>query len=94
MQARQGDDAEAETAVWQGGFSSKAMFGNWLLAGVVTVMLLVAVLVLGAANPLFWLAWAIISALLWGWFGCLLAYRKLTCKYQLTTQRFVHEGAC
>ena len=90
-ESRQGDDQEAETAVWQGGFSSKAMFGNWLLAGVVTIVLLIAVLLLGAANPVFWGVWAVISVLLWGGFACQLAYRKLTYKYQLTTQRFVHE---
>jgi uncharacterized membrane protein YdbT with pleckstrin-like domain len=90
-ESRQGDDQEAETAVWQGGFSSKAMLGNWVLAGVVTIVLLIAVLVLGAANPIFWGAWAVISVLLWGGFACQLAYRKLTVKYQLTTQRFIHE---
>jgi hypothetical protein len=91
VQSRQGDDVEAETAVWQGGFSSKAMFGNWLLAGVVTIILLIAVLLLGPQDPVFWGAWAVISALLWGGFACQLAYRKLTVKYQLTTQRFIHE---
>ena len=90
-ESRQGNDEEAESAVWQGGFSSKAMFGNWLLAGVVTIVLLIVVLVLGSAKPMFWGVWAVISLLLWGGFACQLAYRKLTCKYQLTTQRFVHE---
>jgi len=89
VSARQGDD-EAEIAIWQGGFSSKAMFGNWALAAVVTVVLLIAVLTLGA-NPLLWIVWAAVTVGLWGWFACLLAYRKLTCKYQLTTQRFIHE---
>lgn len=89
VQARQGD-GEAETAVWQGGFSSKAMFGNWALAAVVTVVLLVAILLFGA-TPLLWTVWAVVSVGLWGWFGGLLAYRKLACKYHLTTQRFIHE---
>ena len=90
-ESRQGNDQEAETAIWQGGFSSKAMFGNWLLAGVVTIVLLIMVLVFGSANPVWWGSWAVISVLLWGGFACQLAYRKLTYKYQLTTQRFVHE---
>ena len=89
---RQGEDEEPETAIWQGGFSSRAMFGNWVLAGVVTVVLLAAVIALGSKTWYLWLGWAIVSALLWGGFGCLLAYRKLTCKYQLTTQRFIHES--
>jgi hypothetical protein len=91
VQSRQGDDDEAETDVWQGGFSSRAMFGNWLLAGLITVVLLVAVLVAGPGNLSYWSAWLVISALVWGWFGGLLAYRKLTRKYHLTTQRFIHE---
>lgn len=91
VQSRQGNDVEVETAVWQGGFSSKAMFGNWLLAGVVTIVLLIAILVYDAENPVLWGVWAGIAVLLWGGFACVLAYRKLTYKYQLTTQRFVHE---
>jgi uncharacterized membrane protein YdbT with pleckstrin-like domain len=90
--ARQGEDEEPETDVWRGGFSSRAMFGNWILAGVVTVVLLVTVIALGTKTWYLWLGWAIVSALLWGGFGCLLAYRKLTCKYHLTTQRFIHES--
>lgn len=89
---RQGEDEQPETDIWQGGFSSRAMFGNWLMAAVVTVVALVAVMMVGAANPIAWLAWLAVSALLWGGFGCLLAYRKLTCKYRLTTQRFIHES--
>lgn len=92
VQSRQGDDEEAETEVWQGGYSTRAMWGNWLLAGAVTVVLLVVVLMWGPGNPSYWLAWLVISALLWGWFACLLAYRKLTVKYRLTTQRFIHEA--
>ena len=92
VKSRQGDDDEAEPDIWQGGYSTRAMLGNWLLAGVVTVALLVVVLVAGPGNGSLWLAWLAISALLWGWFAILLAYRKLTVKYQLTTQRFIHEA--
>jgi len=68
------------------------MFGNWLLAGVLTIVLLVAVLAAGPGNFSYWAAWLVIAALIWGGFACLLAYRKLTVKYQLTTQRFIHEA--
>lgn len=91
VQSRQGDAQEAETAVWQGGFSSKAMFGDWLTAGVVTIVLLIGVLVFGSGSAYLWGFWAVTSLLVWGGFACLLVYRKLTTKYQLTTQRFVHE---
>lgn len=92
VQSRQGDDDEAETDVWQGGYSSRAMFGNWLLAGVLTIVLLVAVLAAGPGNFSYWATWLVLSALIWGGFACLLAYRKLTVKYHLTTQRFIHEA--
>ena len=91
VQARQGDDAEAETAVWQGGSrprpcSATGCWPAWSPSCCWWQSSFSA-----PDKPYFWLAWLVISALLWGWFGCLLAYRKLTCKYQLTTQRFVHE---
>jgi len=92
VQSRQGDDEEAERMVWQGGFSSRAMLGNWLLAGMLTILLLVAVLVAGPDDLYYWAAWLAVSGLIWLWFACLLAYRKLTVKYQLTTQRFIHEA--
>ena len=30
--------------------------------------------------------------LLWGWLALLFAYRRITCNYQLTSQRFLHES--
>lgn len=92
VQSRQSEDEDAETDVWQGGFSSRAMFGKWLLAGFVTVLLLVAVLAAGPRDFYYWVAWLAVSALLWGGFAWLLAYRKLTCRYRLTTQRLIHEA--
>jgi len=87
----QGDD-EPEDDLWEGRFSSRAMIGSWLLAGFVTVVLLAGILMLGPTNGFFWLAWFVICALLWGWFAAQLLYRKLTCKYHLTSQRFIHES--
>lgn len=90
-QARQGDD-EAEAEVWRGGFSSKAMIGQWLSAAVATVVMLIAVLVFSPASAYMWGFWALASACAWGGVACLLAYYKMSRKYQLTTQRFIHES--
>jgi hypothetical protein len=93
LQPKAGGNAEeAEQDLWSGGYSPRAMIGSWLLAGTVTVVLLVTVLLLGPGNGWLWLAWAAISLGLWGWFGTVLLYRKLTVKYLLTSQRFVHES--
>jgi uncharacterized membrane protein YdbT with pleckstrin-like domain len=93
LRPRAGENAEEpEQDLWSGGYSPRAMIGSWILAGTVTVVLLVAVLLLAPANGWLWLAWAAISLGLWAWFGIVLLYRKLTVKYKLTTQRFIHES--
>ncbi len=86
-----GED-EQEDELWEGRFSSRAMIGSWLLASFVTVVLLVGILMFSPGNGYLWMAWLVICALLWGWFATQLAYRKLTCKYRLTSQRFIHES--
>jgi uncharacterized membrane protein YdbT with pleckstrin-like domain len=92
-QARQGEDEdEQEEDLWEGRFSSRAMLGSWLLAGSVTVVLLAGILAYDWRNGNLWLGWIVICALLWGWFAIQLLYRKLTYKYHLTSQRFIHES--
>ena len=92
-QARQDDgEDEQEDELWEGRFSSRAMIGSWILAGFVTVVLLAGILMFAPSKGYLWLAWLVICALLWGWFAMQLAYRKLTFKYRLTSQRFIHES--
>ena len=87
------DDDDVEEDLWQGGYCSKAMFGNWILAAVVTVGVLVAILAFGWWDKgWLWLTWLCGSLLLWGYFGGLYLYRHWTVKYELTTQRFIHES--
>ena len=87
------EEDEAEELLWEGTFSSRAMIGKWILAGFVTVALLVALLAFEwRTNGNLWLGWLIVCSLLWAWFALQLAYRRLTCKYRLTTQRFIHES--
>jgi len=87
------DEDEQEDELWEGRYSSKAMIGKWILAGFVTAALLVLIIAFDwRSNGYLWLTWLVICVLLWGGFAMQLAYRKLTCKYRLTSQRFIHES--
>ena len=92
VQARQGDDDEAEDDLWEGRYSSKAMFGNWILAAVVTIGLLVGMIAIwGPSRGTLWLIWLCITVVMWGGLWLYLLYRQWGYKYHLTTQRFIHE---
>lgn len=91
--ARQGDgEDEQEDDLWEGRYSSRAMIGKWVLAGFITVVLLIAIFLIGMDKGWLWMTWLVICVLMWGGFAMQLAYRKLTYKYHLTTQRFIHES--
>jgi membrane protein YdbS with pleckstrin-like domain len=81
---------DAETELWTGGFSPKAMLGSWLASGVLTVLLLVGLFFFFAMIPAV-IAIVVLIALVWLWPVCVLAYRRLAIRYRLTSQRFVHE---
>jgi membrane protein YdbS with pleckstrin-like domain len=85
-----GDGDEVEKELWEGGYSGKAMIGSWVLAGVITVVLLVGMIAAGLLGPVIWAIFGAILLLMWGYLACLLAYRKLSVRYELTTQRFIH----
>lgn len=88
----EGED-EPEEDLWAGRYSSRAMIGKWVLAAFVTVALLVGVVLLPLESKgWLWVTWLVVCAALWGFFAMQLAYRKLTFKYRLTTQRFIHES--
>lgn len=90
--ARQtGDEDEVEEELWEGSFSSRAMIGKWVLAGAVTVILPIVLFSFGAGS-FFWWGWLLVSLGLWGYFALQLAYHKMTVKYRLTTQRFIHQS--
>ncbi len=82
------DDDEEEVSLWKGGYSAKAMMGGWLICGVASALLI-------AATVFFPAAWFVLIPLLflaWIYAACVLAYRKMSVKYELTTQRFVHKS--
>lgn len=82
--------------LWEGGFSWKAMFGWWLVAAVVTILLAAA----GVASMFteqtkeyrlyIWIGGAAVAALLWLWLLGLAAYRRMSLHYKLTPELFEH----
>lgn len=81
------DDPEAE--LWEGGYSAKAMVGQWLLGGMVTLLLIIGGVV---SKGNVWLAIFGVIALLWIGLALLLLYRRWSVSYRLTTQRFIHQS--
>jgi len=80
-----------EEEVWRGGFAPKAMLEAWVLCMVFNVVLLV-VGALWVRDITYWLI--LLAVLLAPWLYCLglLLYRRLSVRYVLTTQRFLHES--
>lgn len=81
------DDHEA--ALWEGGYSPKAMLGGWLLSLIVTILVFAgaAFVPMGGAE---WLVAAAIAAAFWIGNLLVLVYQRLSHSYKLTTQRFIH----
>jgi membrane protein YdbS with pleckstrin-like domain len=80
---------EEEKELWHGGYSSKAMFGGWIFAGLITVSAAIAAVLL--PNPVTWIAVAVIVVLVWLVPLLKLGAMRLTVEYTLTTQRFLHK---
>jgi membrane protein YdbS with pleckstrin-like domain len=76
-----------EEVLWEGGYAPKAMTPQWLLAGVLTVVAVVAAVLL----PEWWWAPLAVALLVWIYFGLSFAYKRLGLKYRLTNQRFIFE---
>ena len=80
-----------EEELWRGGYSSKAMIGAWVVSGLIVAG------VAGGRHPLGReiACWLILLAVLFlPWLYCLavLCYRRMSVRYVLTTQRFIHES--
>jgi uncharacterized membrane protein YdbT with pleckstrin-like domain len=80
---------EPEHELWRGRYTPKAMYGNWVLAAVVTLAAIVlAVLV---PNPAAWIAAAVVVPVVWLALLWMLFLRRVGIEYTLTTQRFIHK---
>ena len=82
---------EPERELWRGGYSSKAMIGGWVISGLLDVALLILGIVIGfGLNG--WLILILLMLLPWLYFFVVLCYRRMSVRYKLSTQRFVHES--
>lgn len=88
--SRRGGDSDHEETLWEGSYSPQTMVGPFILAGLVAAGSVVAavffpdlttILVLLAANVLLWLA-----------IYLRYLYVRVSIRYRLTTQRFIHES--
>ena len=81
--------SEAERELWRGSFSAKAMYGNWLLAIIATII--AGVVSVFVPTPISWLAAGAIVAVLWLVLIVQYLMERWSVSYTLTTQRFVHQ---
>jgi membrane protein YdbS with pleckstrin-like domain len=89
--ARGGDDnGDEEIEIWRGTYSSKAMFGTWIVAAVITLIAIIFAIWYGFGGS-GWL-WTI-GLIVLGWLAlCLrLLYRQFSVRYVLTNQRLEHQ---
>ena len=82
---------QPEEELWRGRYSSKAMIGAWVISGLVDVALLVGG-VLWASQAVYWLILLAAMLLPWLYYYAVLCYRRMSVRYLLTTQRFIHES--
>jgi uncharacterized membrane protein YdbT with pleckstrin-like domain len=80
-----------ERSLWQGGYSPRAMYGTWIVSGVVTIVALVLVALFGGNQPYAWPAVGSAILLWWCIAIAVYLYRRFSMHYELTTQRFVHQ---
>lgn len=83
---------EPEVELWQGGYSPKAMIGNWIASGLGGLVLLIIAILWTRSHPiLFWLF--VLAAFSPGVYTALVyLYRKISVHYLLTSQRFIHQS--
>lgn len=83
---------EAETELWRGGYSSRAMIGNWIASGLIGLGLIIVATVWLHGHP-FWFWLFFLLAFCPGLYSLsVLIYRKMSVHYLLTNQRFIHES--
>lgn len=80
-----------EVDLWHGTYSPKAMVGEALAALGFTILGLIAV-PFAWATPIGWAVFGIGLLLVWGLLFLVLAYRRLSVRYRLTTFRLFHES--
>ncbi|MGI9515702.1 MAG: PH domain-containing protein [Pirellulaceae bacterium] len=80
---------EPERQLWAGNYSVKAMFGWYILAGLISLLLLFGAVISGASET-GWLVVLILILMMWAGSVGTAYYRKFSDQYVLTTQRLKH----
>jgi uncharacterized membrane protein YdbT with pleckstrin-like domain len=80
----------AESELWTGGYSPKAMYGGWIAAALLTIGGLIVVAVF-RSDVIGWSIFGVAALAIWGGLILTLAYRRVSVKYRLTSQRLFHE---
>ena len=88
--ARDDRNGVPEREIWRGGYSAKAMIGGWFISGLVDLALLIVGIFSGFGIK-GWLILLLLMLLPWLYHAALLCYRRMSVRYLLTTQKFVHE---
>lgn len=84
------DPEDPEEVLWEGRFSKLAMIGSWIAAGLFTV----AVVVAGLLMPFEGMAWTyagVVIAIVWIALALRLLYQQFSIRYSMTNQRLIHE---
>jgi membrane protein YdbS with pleckstrin-like domain len=89
--AQLGVGEEPEKELWQGGYSPKAMIGAWCLSAVISIVLLI-IGFLWIRQAWYWIFLLIVAILPWIYNLVILIHRRLSVRYLLTNQRFIHES--
>jgi hypothetical protein len=84
------DEKDKDQVLWQGTFSAKDFLGYWILCGVISLALLGGG-VLWVRSSSGWLQLMGFVIAPWGFVLLALDYRRLSVRYRLTPQEFVHE---
>ncbi|MCI0359452.1 MAG: PH domain-containing protein [Planctomycetaceae bacterium] len=82
-------NSEPERPLWEGSYSPKAMYGQWLLAIVLTLVAIVLSVII--PNPITWMAAGAVVVIVWFCLAAFYLYERLSVHYKLTSQRFVHQ---
>ncbi len=83
-----GEDPERQ--LWTGGYSHRAMIPTWAAALAMTLLASAGAIAWWRVPSGLFLA-LVITVVILGGTGLLLAYRRLSVHYELTNQRFVHQ---
>lgn len=88
--ARATGGGEQEEELWSGTYSPKAMIGAWVLAALISSVL-IAGWIAWMPSGVWWLVLAGALFVVWDYPAIVLLYRRLGTYYQLTTRRFIHQ---